>query len=87
MPQAQQVADRWHLLHHLGEALVKALEVHANALRKLPNDESASVSVQPAPASAEVEPVSPAKPTYASSNDGNSAESALNGGENASSVA
>jgi transposase len=47
-PQAQQVADRWHLLNNPGEALVKVLEVHANALRKLQSDTSASVSVQPA---------------------------------------
>ena len=64
-PQAQQVADRWHLLNNLSEALVKVLEVHANALRKLPSDASAPVSVQPAPAPAEVEPVSSAKPSQA----------------------
>ena len=59
------MADRWHLLNNLGETLVKILEVHANALRKLQSDESALVSVQPALATAEVEPVSLAKPSQA----------------------
>lgn len=60
-PQAQQVADRWHLLNNLSEALVKVLEAHANALRKLPSDERAPVSVQPVPA--EVGLVSSTKPS------------------------
>lgn len=34
-PQAQQVADRWHLLKNLGEALLKVLESHTRALRQL----------------------------------------------------
>jgi transposase len=34
-PQAQQVADRWHLLKNLGEALLKVLEGHARALKQL----------------------------------------------------
>lgn len=34
-PQAQQVADRWHLLKNLGEALLKVLEVHARDLKQL----------------------------------------------------
>lgn len=34
-PQAQQVADRWHLLKNLGEALLKVLEEHARALKQL----------------------------------------------------
>jgi hypothetical protein len=42
-PQAQQVADRWHLLSKLGEALVKGFEAHGRELRTLasgiPNDD------------------------------------------------
>jgi len=34
-PQAQQVADRWHLLKNLGEALSKVLEGHTRALKQL----------------------------------------------------
>lgn len=34
-PQAQQVADRWHLLKNLGEALLKILDGHALALKQL----------------------------------------------------
>jgi transposase len=34
-PQAQQVADRWHLLKNLGEALLKVLEGHTRALKQL----------------------------------------------------
>ena len=34
-PQAQQVADRWHLLKNLGEALVKVLENHTRSLKQL----------------------------------------------------
>jgi transposase len=34
-PQAQQVADRWHLLKNLGEALLKVLEGHTRALKHL----------------------------------------------------
>ena len=34
-PQAQQVADRWHLLKTLGEALLKVLEGHPRALKQL----------------------------------------------------
>jgi transposase len=36
-PQAQQVADRWHVLSNLGEALVKVFEGHSRELRKLPS--------------------------------------------------
>jgi transposase len=36
-PQAQQVADRWHLLSNLGDALVKVFEGHSRELRKLPS--------------------------------------------------
>jgi transposase len=32
-PQAVQVADRWHLLRNLSDALLRLLEKHANALR------------------------------------------------------
>ena len=34
-PQAQQVADRWHLLKNLGEALLKVLEGHTRALKQI----------------------------------------------------
>lgn len=58
-PQAQQVADRWHLLKNLGEALRKVLESHAHALKRLavtdPQPEislnGASLFVPPAPPS------------------------------------
>ncbi len=36
-PQAQQVADRWHLLSNLGEALVKVFQGHSRELRTLPS--------------------------------------------------
>ncbi len=36
-PHAQQVADRWHLLSNLGEALVKVFEGHSRELRTLPD--------------------------------------------------
>jgi transposase len=34
-PQAQQVADRWHVLKNLGETLLKVLEGHSRALKQL----------------------------------------------------
>ena len=64
-PQAQQVADRWHLLNNLSEVLVKVLEAHANALRTLPSEESTPARVQPTPVPAEGEPLSSAKPSQA----------------------
>lgn len=33
-PQAMQVADRWHLLHNVGEVLTKVLSRHSGVLRK-----------------------------------------------------
>jgi transposase len=35
-PQATQVADRWHLLRNLGEALVAILEPHQSRLKQVP---------------------------------------------------
>jgi transposase len=37
-PQAQQVADRWHLIRNLGEALTRCLEQHASDLRATWNE-------------------------------------------------
>ena len=51
-PQAQQVADRWHLLNNLGEALVKVFEGHSRELRKLPSgvpDADPATQEQPLP--------------------------------------
>jgi transposase len=77
-PQAQQVADRWHLLNNLSEVLVKVLEAHANALRNLPSDERTPVSVQPSPTLRLCPQPSHLKPTNASSNGKSSAGSAMN---------
>ncbi len=62
-PQAQHVADRWHLLNNLSEALVKVLEAHASALQKLSSNDSTPVSVPPRPS--ETELGSSAKPSPA----------------------
>jgi transposase len=53
-PQAQQVADRWHLLRNLSEALTRYLEQHGSDLRTAWNQ----VTPPPAP-SVEALPVPP----------------------------
>ena len=40
-PQAQQIADRWHLLKNLGDSLRESVEQHAKLLRQ--------IVVEPAP--------------------------------------
>jgi len=53
-PKAIQVADRWHLLKNLGDALVKVLELHQRPLRQLslpkaPTEPSLSPTSAPPP--------------------------------------
>ena len=57
-PQAIQVADRWHLLHNLSEALVDALRPHHRLLTEV----AKTISDKPAgesPPAQTMEPVSP----------------------------
>lgn len=62
-PEAVQVADRWHLLHNLGDTLAKALDRHARDLRaatavaaEAPQSARTAPDVPPAPV---VEPPAP----------------------------
>jgi transposase len=43
-PTAVQVADRWHLLHNLGDALVRVLEKYQRPLDHLPTESQANVA-------------------------------------------
>jgi transposase len=64
-PSALQVADRWHLLHNLGDALVRVLEKYQRPLNHLPqtppeSQASPATSVESPLATAEfAEPVIP----------------------------
>jgi len=55
-PQAQQVADRWHLLNNLGDALERFLNQHQSTLRQAACEDSvppaATEQTEPQPASA-----------------------------------
>ena len=55
-PDAQQVADRWHLLSNLGDALEHFLNQHQTALREATREEN------PATGSPEASPPEPAQP-------------------------
>jgi transposase len=63
-PQAQQVADRWHLLKNLGEALLKVLEGYGRDLKHLSTPDlqsempTNSVPHSPSPTTASQEPLS-----------------------------
>ena len=59
-PDAVQVADRWHLLHNLSEALVAALVPHHRLLIEVAH---ASASKTEAPATLAVHPSAVTKPT------------------------
>jgi transposase len=45
-PNAQQVADRWHLLHNLTDAVDRVVRAHRTCLREQPEDDAVA---QPAP--------------------------------------
>ena len=48
-PQAVQVADRWHLLHNLSEALVDALRPHHRLLSEVAREVTQDADAKPAP--------------------------------------
>ncbi len=45
-PQAQQVADRWHLLQNLTEAVQRVIERHSAQLREIVQESTESTSVE-----------------------------------------
>ncbi len=59
------MADRWHRLNHLSDALVKVLEAHATAWRKRPSEVRVPDSGPPSPLPADIEPVASAMPSPA----------------------
>ncbi len=66
-PDAVQVADRWHLLKNLGEAIQKLLERHAADLRATAHylsEQEATSSAQPEPATDSPQPPDADAPTY-----------------------
>ena len=48
-PQAVQVADRWHLLKNLGEAMQRVLETHRSAMKQASDSVAQAISQPPTP--------------------------------------
>lgn len=59
-PQATQVADRWHLLRNVREALMRLLDRHHRDLREATR--TAKDQAQPTPPAAQPQPQEPASP-------------------------
>jgi transposase len=59
-PNALQVADRWHLLKNLGDALSRVLEPHRRALQRLTHPRSAAEPLAMSPELDSASPLSPA---------------------------
>jgi transposase len=60
-PQAQQIADRWHLIKNLGDALQRMLERHRADLRTAAKQLTAALAPVPPELSPDVAPVLPAE--------------------------
>lgn len=48
-PQAVQVADRWHLLKNLGEAMQRVLETHRSAMKQASDSVAQAITQPPTP--------------------------------------